>query len=183
MGKKTSTDFLMNLLSDLCKMGIKLPEGTFTNREGTQQYHYYTGMITPQDDVIFVFGSNPEGRHGRSEKAGTSGVAARQFGAKRGVGEGLQGNSYAIPTKDLRVKKNDGRKSISPEQITESIRKMYEVARQMPDKKFKVAYHNRADSATRCGYTGLELVKMFLAHPVPDNVYFSTIWKRIIEGL
>lgn len=26
--------------------------------------HYYTGDIVPQDNVVFVFGSNPEGRHG-----------------------------------------------------------------------------------------------------------------------
>lgn len=182
MDKKASRELLKNLFSALDKMGINLSEGTFTDQKGTK-YHYYTGLITPQDDTIFVFGSNPEGRHGRGEKAGSSGVAVREFGAKKGVGEGLQGRSYAIPTKDLRVKKNNGYKSISPEQITESIRKMYEVARQMPDKKFKVAYHNGAEKVTRCGYTGLELVKMFLAHPVPDNVYFSHAWRRIIEEL
>ena len=182
MDKNTSRDNLINLFSALDKMGINL-EGTFTNQKGTQQYHYYTGPITPQDDVVFVFGSNPEGKHGKSEKGGASGVAQRLFGAKRGVGEGLQGNSYAIPTKDLRVKKNDGHKSISPEQITESIRKMYEVARQMPDKKFKIAYYNGADTVTLCGYTGLEMVQMFLAHPVPDNVYFSSAWRKIIEKL
>jgi len=182
MGKNTSKDFLRAVVSALDKMGINLPDGTFTNREGTQ-YHYYSGLITPQDDTIFVFGSNPEGRHGWGKNAGASGVAAREFGAKKGIGEGLQGNSYAIPTKDLRVRENKGYKSISPEQITESIRKMYEVARQMPDKKFKVAYGNSADKVTLCGYTGLELVKMFLAHPVPDNVYFSYAWRKIIEGL
>lgn len=25
---------------------------------------FYEGNITPSDDTIFVFGSNPEGRHG-----------------------------------------------------------------------------------------------------------------------
>lgn len=180
MDKQTSKDLLKTFSSILDKIGLS--EGTFTDRKGTE-YHYYTGSITPQDDTIFVFGSNPEGRHGRGEKAGSSGVAVREFGAIKGVGEGLQGSSYAIPTKDLRVKKNNGYKSISPEQITESIRKMYEVARQMPDKKFKVAYSNGAEKVTLCGYTGLELVKMFLAHPVPDNVYFSHAWRRTIEEL
>ena len=180
MDKQTLRDLLKTASSLLDKNGLS--EGTFTDRKGTQ-YHYYTGVITPKDDTIFVFGSNPEGRHGRGEKAGSSGVAVREFGAIKGVGEGLQGRSYAIPTKDLRVRRNNGYKSISPEQITESIRKMYEVACQMPDKKFKVAYHNGADKITRCGYTGLELVNMFLVHPVPDNVYFSHAWRRIIEGL
>lgn len=26
--------------------------------------HYYTGDIVPQDNVVFLFGSDPEGRHG-----------------------------------------------------------------------------------------------------------------------
>ena len=87
---------------------------------------------------IFVFGSNPEGRHG----AGAAKVAREQFGAKYGIGEGLQGNSYAIPTKDLRVTQNHGYRSIPESQIVASIRKMYEVARQNPTKVFKVAYRN-----------------------------------------
>lgn len=43
---------------------------------------------------IFVFGSNLEGRHG----GGAARVAYNKFGAISGVGVGLQGNSYAIPT-------------------------------------------------------------------------------------
>ena len=34
-----------------------------------------------------------------------------------GIGEGLQGNSYGLPTKDLRVRENHGYRSISKEQI------------------------------------------------------------------
>lgn len=46
---------------------------------------------------IFVFGSNSAGYHG----AGAAAQAARQFGAIHGQGWGLQGQSFAIPTKDL----------------------------------------------------------------------------------
>lgn len=60
---------------------------------------FYEGNITPDKDTIFVFGSNPEGRHG----AGAAKIAREQFGAQYGVGEGLTGSSYALPTKDLRV--------------------------------------------------------------------------------
>lgn len=59
---------------------------------------FYTGNIVPEKDTIFVFGSNPEGRHG----AGSARVAVQQFGAKYGIGEGLQGNAYALPTTELR---------------------------------------------------------------------------------
>jgi hypothetical protein len=44
---------------------------------------------------IFVFGSNIEGRH----KKGAALCALKDHGAIMGQGVGLQGNSYAIPTK------------------------------------------------------------------------------------
>lgn len=132
----------------------------------------YTGNITPDANTIFVFGSNPEGRHG----AGAAKVAREQFGAIYGQGEGLQGNAYALPTKDLRVKKNNSLRSISSEQIIESIKKLYETARQNPDKQFKVAYRN-TDKASLNGYTGLEMIDMFLkAGSIPANIVFSKEW-------
>lgn len=45
-------------------------------------------------DWIFVFGSNLDGRHA----GGAAKDAVQYFGAKWGQGEGLQGQSYAIPT-------------------------------------------------------------------------------------
>jgi hypothetical protein len=45
---------------------------------------------------IFVFGSNRAGRHGK----GAARWAKMHRGAIYGVGEGRQGQSYAIPTKD-----------------------------------------------------------------------------------
>lgn len=268
--------------------------------------NYYTGMITPDANTIFVFGSNPEGRH----SAGAARTAREQFGAIYRQGEGMQGNAYALPTKDLRTpdwagtsnngyevssrgdsrfsalnarfkqgtsifghdvsgrtiesvyqhgikqgdwttdnnsktgipkdktiitgntedasyeqgylplwrewakqnpelveelsQKSHGKtltdqftstrvsqaralsdiirdtknyRSISPAQITENIRKMYEVARQHPNKQFKVAYTNGLDQATLNGYTGREMIKMFKdAGPIPSNVVFSKVW-------
>lgn len=46
--------------------------------------------------MIFVFGSNLQGRHGK----GAAKTALEKYGAKYGQGMGLQGQSYAIPTKD-----------------------------------------------------------------------------------
>ncbi len=54
-------------------------------------------MITRLDEnEIFVFGSNKEGRHG----GGAARVAAERFGAQYGVGVGRTGRCYAIPTMD-----------------------------------------------------------------------------------
>jgi hypothetical protein len=47
-------------------------------------------------ELIFVFGSNLAGRHGK----GAALYARKHHGAVYGQGRGRQGNSYAIPTKD-----------------------------------------------------------------------------------
>ena len=133
---------------------------------------YYIGNIVPANDVIFVFGSNPEGRHG----SGSAKCAIEKFGAIYGQGEGLQGQCYALPTKDLRVKKNRALRSISPEQIILNIKKMYACARQHSDKKFMIAYRN-TDEVTLNGYSGYEMMDMFLsAGEMPENVYVSEEW-------
>lgn len=49
---------------------------------------------------IFVFGSNEAGRHGK----GAALCARQKHGAIYGQGEGLQGNAYAIPTKDAALR-------------------------------------------------------------------------------
>jgi len=63
------------------------------------------GRITPEKitvlrkNEIFVFGSNESGIHG----AGAAKLAYEKFGATYGVGFGLQGLSFAIPTKDWQI--------------------------------------------------------------------------------
>jgi hypothetical protein len=60
----------------------------------------YDQRITPEvitglkENEIFVFGSNLAGWH----DGGAALVAFRKFGAIKGQGVGLQGQSYAIPT-------------------------------------------------------------------------------------
>lgn len=51
--------------------------------------------IHDYDYVIFVFGSNMNGRHG----AGAALYAKNKYKAEYGVGVGRTGNAYAIPTK------------------------------------------------------------------------------------
>lgn len=138
---------------------------------------YYTGDIKPDENTVFVFGSNPEGRH----CSGSAKCARTYFGAVYGKGEGRQGWAYALPTKDLRVLENDSLRSISPEQIEKNIAKMYGCARNEYDKTFAVAYRNKLDEATLCGYTGEELINMFInaakrVGGIPSNVIFSEEW-------
>ena len=123
----------------------------------------------------------PQGRHG----AGAAKVAREQFGAVYGQGEGLQGNSYALPTKDLRVIKNNGFRSISPLQIERNIAKLYTTAKQNPEKDFCIAYTN-TDKPSLNGYTGKEMAQMFLnadgADNIPENIIFSETWEKYLKS-
>lgn len=57
-------------------------------------------IVNLNENEIFVFGSNEAGIHG----AGAARIAFLKFGAEMGLGNGLSGNSYAIPTKDRNVR-------------------------------------------------------------------------------
>jgi len=52
-----------------------------------------------KENEIFVFGSNLSGIHG----AGAAKMAHERFGAKYGIGYGLEGQSFALPTKDRKI--------------------------------------------------------------------------------
>ena len=56
-------------------------------------------ITTLSENEIFVFGSNLGGKH----DGGAAYQARSKFGAIQGQGVGLQGNSYAIPTKRMSV--------------------------------------------------------------------------------
>ena len=154
-----------------------IEEATQSTPNQTLNNHSYGESIQPNDGYVFVFGSNPEGRHG----AGAAKIAVTQFGAKYGIGEGLVGDSYALPTKDLRVKENKGLRSISKEEIINNISNLYKTAKQNPNKKFAIAYTNVEESSLN-GYTGIEMADMFKeAGLIPNNIYFSNSW--IYNGL
>ena len=163
----------------------------------------YEGMITPDANTIFVFGSNPEGIHG----AGAAATAKSKFGAIQGQGEGIQGSAYALPTKDLDKAKNtrwyrpgpkeeaevkewyknhsfsevqnhplNAERTMTPRQIIEGIQKLYEAARQNPDKQFKVSHYPFGKLSLN-GYLGEEMLAMFKqAGEVPSNIQFNKEW-------
>lgn len=51
-------------------------------------------------ELIFVFGSNVAGIHGK----GAAKTAVKTYGAIYGKGNGCMGNCYAIPTKDRKIR-------------------------------------------------------------------------------
>lgn len=108
---------------------------------------------------IFVFGSNRAGRHG----AGAAKTALDKFGARMGCGEGLQGRSYAIPTKDDRVR------TLPLVSIAAHVRRFLKYAGRNPDLTFIVT----KIGCGLAGYNVSEIAPLFRQSPtldVPPNV-------------
>jgi hypothetical protein len=109
--------------------------------------------------IIFVFGSNLAGRHG----AGAA-LHARQYcGAIYGVGEGLQGNSYAIPTKDTNIN------TLPLHEINKYVNVFIKFAKENPSMEFIVT----KIGCGLAGYSPKEIAPMFIDSPsnciLPDD--------------
>ena len=138
---------------------------------------FYSGLISADDDAIFVYGSNPVSFNGNPAK-GTGGAALVALNQGRleqreNMDNRLSksGRAYGITT----VTAPGARKSLTPEQITDNIRKFYETANANPDKTFKVAYTLKGGLN---GYTPAEMAEMFkAAGPIPSNVLFNDSWR------
>jgi hypothetical protein len=77
-------------------------------------------------NVVFVFGSNLAGRHGK----GAALEARNKWGAEYGIGEGRTGNAYALPTKDAQLK------ALSLDEIEQSYIRFWKYAFINPDIQF-----------------------------------------------
>lgn len=130
-------------------------------------YHYHEDMKIPKNDGswIFVFGSNQLGVHG----AGSARVAQRVFGAKRGVGQGITGNAYAIPTKNTRIQ------TLPLDDISNEVILWMSYATHRKDKRF---WMTRIGCGL-AGYTDEQIAPMFRCSP--SNVSFPLNWKPFLE--
>lgn len=148
---------------------------------------YWKGkkIIKLLPNQIFVFGSNPEGRHG----AGSAKIAMK-FGAEYGNGRGLQGQTYALVTKNLLVGfteqetgicyKEAGMRSVSKTYIVQNIRDLYTCALANPEKEFLIAYTHPSKNLN--GYTCREMSAMFtLAGEKPENIVLHESFEKFYE--
>lgn len=109
---------------------------------------------------IFVFGSNLAGRHGK----GAALCAAKEHGAIYGQGEGLQGNCYAIPTKDKELRTRD------IEAIAASVEEFKRFAYDNPQLTFNV-------TKVGCGLAGIaEPVMQAMFDGCPVNCRLPEGW-------
>jgi hypothetical protein len=112
--------------------------------------------------MIFVFGSNLAGRHGK----GAALYAKKHMGAIYGQGEGLQGQSYAIPTKDANLS------PLTLDQVQSAIGRFCQFARDNPDMTFAL-------TPVGCGLAGFnkrDVWGMLKMHGMPPNVYLTSNW-------
>lgn len=116
-------------------------------------------------DKIFVFGSNLAGIHG----AGAALFARNKRGALIGIGVGIQGNSYAIPTKDENIK------TLPFVRIKPYIDDFITYAKNNPQKEFYV-------SAIGCGLAGYsygQIAPFF--KDVPFNVELCIEFQAVLS--
>jgi hypothetical protein len=115
--------------------------------------------------LIFVFGSNLAGRHG----AGAAAHARDSWGAQPGMGDGLTGQAYAIPTKDHQIR------TMSLAQIRPFVDQFKAFAVSRPALIFQV-------TQIGCGLAGhvaSSIAPMFKGSPY--NCYFDTDWQPYLE--
>ncbi len=109
---------------------------------------------------IFVFGSNKQGMHG----GGAAWVAHKKFGAEWGVGEGLTGRTYALPTME------------GAASMKKAVEQFTDCARRHPELTFLVT----AVGCGIAGYTPQEVAPLFRAAAGLENVYLPEMfWKEL----
>lgn len=118
---------------------------------------YHGNRITPEqidqlnDNEVFVFGSNTDGNH----NGGAAAYALQNFGAIMGQAEGLQGNSYAIPTTGN-----------TREELRDAVRRFIEFAAQHPETQFYVTRIGCGNA----GYSAKEIAPFFKRCAYLENV-------------
>lgn len=119
------------------------------------------------EKVIFVFGSNLAGRHGK----GAALTAMLKYGAKYGVGAGLTGASYALPTKDR------GLRTLPLNEIKVYVDEFMEFAKA----HYKLTFAVTRIGCGLAGYSDAEIAPMFAKAPV--NCELPEGWKGLRSKL
>lgn len=112
--------------------------------------------------MIFVFGSNLAGRHGK----GAALTAKIDFGAEYGVGVGRTGDAYAIPTKGYRLE------ILALDIIQTHVNTFIDYAREHPELEFFVT----RIGCGLAGYKDWQIAPMF--YHAPKNCKLPKEWNE-----
>jgi PPE-repeat protein len=130
-------------------------------------------ISTLLENEIFVFGSNLKGVHG----AGAALLAKNKFGAELGMGEGITGQCYALPTK------NENIETMFINDIYKHIENLLQVVKNTPEKHFKIT----AVGCGLAGYTPSDIAPMFGGFICLPNIslpqsFIDIIFPTVIKG-
>lgn len=110
---------------------------------------------------VFVFGTDSDGKH----KSSAAKLAVKVFGAEIGQGEGIMGQSYAIPVHKHRMWK-----------MAEAISRFIQFAKDNPDKKFLVL-------AIGCGAGGMDVAEVSIMFEKAIEVHNISLPSLFIDAL
>ena len=108
------------------------------------------------ENEIFVFGSNIQGAHG----GGAAWFAHKKYGAEWGVGEGLTGRTYALPTME------------GDASLKKAVEHFIACAKAHPELTFLVT----AVGCGIAGYTPAEVAPLFREATTLKNVYLPHVF-------
>jgi O-acetyl-ADP-ribose deacetylase (regulator of RNase III) len=117
-------------------------------------------IATLGENEIFVFGSNIQGSHG----GGAAWYAHKNFGAEWGVGEGLTGRTYALPTME------------GKDSMKHAVEHFIACAKEHPELTFLVT----AVGCGIAGYTPDEVAPLFKEATSLENVYLPQVFWDIL---
>ncbi len=134
---------------------------------------------TPHDitvinsNEIFVYGSNLAGEH-------NSGAAKRSlnFGAKNGIGIGICGNTYGIPTKGIKAYKDAERPTLSIAEIATHVVTFASYVANNTNLTFYVT----PIGCGRAGYEPKDIAPLFKDLKDSPNVYLPESFWEILNS-
>ena len=173
--EKHAEDF--NLNKSIDDIGIladifKAEEGEQLGLPGVEQPKLWGRPGSQPKQHIFVFGSNLEGVHGK----GAALEAKKKHGAEEGVGEGLTGNSYALPTKETPART---KRQIDLHNLGEYISEFVWFMNDHPEMVFHITDLGTGEA----GYKPEEIADMFawnLAHEGDNGDFIDRLTNRMI---
>ncbi len=119
-----------------------------TEHSVSVRFHQEERVTSLPNGYIFVFGSNLAGRHGK----GAALDAVKLFGAQYGVGLGIAGKSFAIPTKDAFLRTLD----------IVSIRNHIQVFRTFVEANPHLTFYLTPIGCGLAGYSAADIAPLFL---------------------
>ena len=129
-------------------------------------HKYHRDGSQPAPNQIFVFGSNLSGIHG----AGAARAAWMEYGAQRGVGEGITGNSYALPTVRHGI-----RGPLPLNDIEEAAQRFIQFALLTPDQEYFIT----RIGCGLAGYHDSQIAPLF--KDAPTNCSLPVTWQPYLE--